>query len=115
MKLKTRNRLLAVLLAGTMIAGSLAGCGGGSADETPAETAPAETQPAETDKPAEEAPAETPAEEAPAANEDTPIVIGHDDVNEKFSPFFGESVPDEDVWLLTTVSLLGYDRKGEIV
>ncbi len=115
MKLKTRNRLLAVLLAGTMIAGSLAGCGGGSADETPAETAPSETQPAETDKPTEEATAETPAEEAPAANEDTPIVIGHDDVNEKFSPFFGESVPDEDVWLLTTVSLLGYDRKGEIV
>ncbi len=116
MKLKTKSRFFAALLAGTMVVGSLAGCGG-----TPTETPPAETAPTETEAPAETEPAETEAadgetpEEAPASNADTPIVIGHDDVSEKFSPFFGESVPDEDVWLLTTVSLLGYDRKGEIV
>lgn len=113
MKLKTRNRLLAVLLTGTMLAGMLAGCGGGSSTETPTETAPAETAaPAETTPAAAET--EKPSEET-ASNEDTPIVIGHDDVSEKFSPFFGESVPDQDVWLITTVSLLDIDRKGEII
>lgn len=32
MKLKTRNRLLAVLLAGVMVAGSLVGCGNPSGE-----------------------------------------------------------------------------------
>lgn len=112
MKLKTRSRFLAVLLAGTMFAGALAGCGG-SSNDVPAETAPETEAPAETTPAADNT--ETPAEEPAASNEDTPIVIGHDDVSEKFSPFFGESVPDEDIWLITTVSLLNNDRKGEII
>lgn len=124
MKLRTRSRLLAVLLAGTMVAGSLAGCGGSSneapAEEAPTESAgtetPADTEPAEAETETEtEAGADAGKEETPAGNEDTPLVIGHDDVSEKFSPFFGETVPDEDVWLITTVPLLTIDRKGEIV
>lgn len=124
MKRKTKSRFFAALLAGAMVAGSLAGCGG--SNDAPAENPPAESTGTET--PAEgETPAEAPAEtETPAegetgegtdsaSNADAPIVIGHDDVSEKFSPFFGESVPDEDVWLLTTTGLLTTDRKGEIV
>lgn len=101
--MKKRNKLVAVLLAGTMVAGLLTGCGS-SADTT--DTTPATEAATEG---ATEAATET------ASNSDTPLVIAHDDVSEKFSPFFGESVPDEDVWLLTTVSLLDYDRQGEIV
>lgn len=103
--MKMRNKLLSVLLAGTMVAGLLTGCGS-SADTTEStQTATTEA----TTEAASEAATET------ASNSDTPLVIAHDDVSEKFSPFFGESVPDEDVWLLTTVSLLGSDRQGEIV
>lgn len=103
--MKMRNKLLSVLLAGTMVAGLLTGCGS-SADTTEStQTATTET----TTEAASEAATET------ASNSDTPLVIAHDDVSEKFSPFFGESVPDEDVWLLTTVALLGSDRQGEIV
>lgn len=101
--MKKRNKLVAVLLAGTMVAGLLTGCGS-SADTT--DTTPATEAATEG---ATEAATET------ASNSDTPLVIAHDDVSEKFSPFFGESVPDEDVWLLTTVSLLDFDRQGEIV
>ena len=101
--MKKRNKLVAVLLAGTMVAGLLTGCGS-SADTT--DTTPATEAATEG---ATEAATET------ASNSDTPLVIAHDDVSEKFSPFFGESVPDEDVWLLTTVALLDYDRQGEIV
>lgn len=101
--MKKRNKLVAVLLAGTMVAGLLTGCGS-SADTT--DTTPATEAATEG---ATEAATET------ASNSDTPLVIAHDDVSEKFSPFFGESVPDENVWLLTTVSLLDVDRQGEIV
>ena len=102
--MKKRNKLVAVLLAGTMVAGLLTGCG--SSADTSTDTTPATEAATES---ATEAATET------ASNSDTPLVIAHDDVSEKFSPFFGESVPDEDVWLLTTVALLDYDRQGEIV
>lgn len=100
MKLKTRNRILALLLVGIMAACSLTGCGS--------------KQP-EAETPAAEESAETPAAEEAVSNDETPLVIANDDVSEKFSPFFGESVPDENVWLLTTVALLDVDRLGEIV
>ncbi len=102
--MKKRNKLIAVLLAGTMVAGLLTGCG--STADTSTETTSATEAATEG---ATEAATET------ASNSDTPLVIAHDDVSEKFSPFFGETVPDEDVWLLTTVSLLDYDRQGEMV
>lgn len=120
MKLKTTKRLLAVLLAGVMVAGTLAGCGG-SGDTDSKTTDEAQTEaPTDAEEPAEaettEPEADTQEEEpAQSANEDTPLVIANDAVSEKFSPFFGESVPDRHVWLPTTVSLLDIDRKGEIV
>lgn len=118
MKLKTTKRLLAVLLAGVMVAGTLAGCGG-SGDTGSETTGEEQTQePAEQEEAADpEADAQEEQEPAgeSAANEDTPLVIANDAVSEKFSPFFGESVPDRHVWLPTTVALLDVDRKGEIV
>lgn len=114
MKLKTTKRLLAVLLAGVMAAGTLAGCGGQGETTDEAQTeAPAADAEETTEPEADAQEAQEPAQEA--ANEDTPLVIANDDVSEKFSPFFGESVPDQHVWLLTTVSLLDIDRQGEIV
>lgn len=89
---KTRS-VLAVLLASAMLVGSLAGCG---AKEN---TTPEGTQ----------------AVENSTTNNDTPLVIANDDMSEKFSPFFGQSVPDQNVWLMTQVALLGNDRSGELI
>ena len=44
-----KKRILAMLLAGSMIFGLAACSGGGSTETTPAETGSAETTPAETD------------------------------------------------------------------
>ena len=104
--MKNRKKILAVLLTGTMVAGMMTGCGSSKEASTDEATTPA------TDAAATET---TEAATETASNSDTPLVIAHEDVSEKFSPFFGESVPDEDVWLITTVSLLDVDRKGEIV
>lgn len=105
-----RKQILAVLLAGVMVAGSVTGCG--------SKTEPATDNTASTDAAADTTEkTETTGEETAqtTANSDTPLVIANDAVSEKFSPFFGESVPDENVWLLTTVSMLDIDRKGEVV
>ena len=104
--MKNRKKILAVLLTGTLVAGMMTGCGSSKEAATDEATTPA------TDAAATET---TEAATETASNSDTPLVIAHEDVSEKFSPFFGESVPDEDVWLITTVSLLDVDRKGEIV
>lgn len=99
------KKMLALLLSVAMVAGSLTGCG--SSNTTEENSAPAATESAATTTTEEKAETTT--------NSDTPLVIANDAVSEKFSPFFGESVPDENVWLLTTVALLDIDRKGEIV
>lgn len=104
--MRNRKKILAVLLTGTMVAGMVTGCGSSKEVSKGEATTPA------TDAAATET---TEAATETASNSDTPLVIAHNDVSEKFSPFFGESVPDEDVWLITTVSLLDVDRKGEIV
>lgn len=46
---------------------------------------------------------------------DTPLVIACQDMSEKFSMFFANSVPDQNVADLTAVSLLGNGRSGEII
>ena len=71
-----KKKLLAVLLAGAMMAASLTACGGSSASSEAAAPASSEAAaPAEESK--EEAPAseEAPAEEAPAAYEGEPIAV----------------------------------------
>lgn len=49
------------------------------------------------------------------ADEDTPLVVGYSPFNSKFSPFFSETAYDQDVYAMTSVSLLTSDRQGAIV
>ena len=107
--MKKSKKMLAILLAGAMVIGALAGCS--SKKNTTDDKQ--ETVDTVTTAPTEAATETTP--EAEQTTSDLPLVIANDAVSEKFSPFFGESVPDENVWLLTSVSLLNTDRKGEIV
>lgn len=48
-------------------------------------------------------------------NETTPLVVGYDQFNEKFSPFFSETAYDQDVYAMTQVSLLNSDRTGAVI
>ena len=46
---------------------------------------------------------------------DKPLVAGYSNFSSKFSPFFSETAYDQDVWTLTSVSLLNTDRLGAVV
>ncbi|MBQ9393723.1 MAG: ABC transporter substrate-binding protein [Oscillospiraceae bacterium] len=43
------------------------------------------------------------------------LVVGYSPFNEKFSPFFSETAYDQDVWVMTQVSLLPSDRQGAVL
>ena len=103
--MKKRNKLVAVLLAGTMAASLLTGCG--SSADTSTDTTPATE--AATEGATEAATTET------ASNSDTPLVIANDGMSEKFSPFFAESVPDQNIVDVTQISLVYNDRSGEFI
>lgn len=51
---------------------------------------------------------------APVVN-DTPLVVGYDQFSSKFSPFFCESVSDQDVANMTGLNLMTTDRVGGII
>lgn len=82
--MKKMRQVLAILLAGTMVAGLATGCGSKSDDDK-------------------------------EATNDTPLVIACADMNEKFSEFFANSVPDQNVADLTAMLLLEHNRQGEFV
>ena len=48
-------------------------------------------------------------------SKDTPLVVGYSAFNQKFSPFFSETEYDQDVWLMTSLSMLNSDRRGQII
>jgi peptide/nickel transport system substrate-binding protein len=91
--MKKMRQLLAILLAGTMVAG-MVGCGNSSSDSTEAGNAGSGST---------------------TANGDTPLVIANDAMSEKFSPFFVESVPDQRIVDATQISLVYNDRAGEFI
>ncbi len=93
------RQTLALLLAGALTVGSFAGCGGSKAG---GETAGTET-------------AGTEAAGTAASGSDTPLVIANDGMSEKFSPFFAESVPDQNIVDVTQISLVYNDRSGEFI
>ena len=97
--MKKMRQTLALLLAGALTVGSFAGCGGSKAG---GETAGTET-------------AGTEAAGTTASGSDTPLVIANDAMSEKFSPFFAESVPDQNIVDVTQVSLVYNDRSGEFI
>ena len=43
------------------------------------------------------------------------LVVGYSPFNEKFSPFFSETAYDQDVWVMTQLSLLNSDRQGNVI
>lgn len=85
------KRFITILLVCTMIV-SITACGSGNATET--------AQDAETTM-------ETGGE--------TPLVVGYAPFSSKFSPFFAETIYDQDAQGMTQVSLLNYDRQGAII
>ena len=97
--MKKMRQTLALLLAGALTVGSFAGCGGSKAG---GETAGTET-------------AGTEAAGTAASGSETPLVIANDGMSEKFSPFFAESVPDQNIVDVTQISLVYNDRSGEFI
>ena len=96
--MKTK-KIIALLLAMTMILGLVAGCGSKQEEPAPA------TDPT---------PAATTPEPAPAEEPKT-LVVGYSPFNSKFSPFFSETAYDQDVYAMTQVSLLNGDRTGAVI
>lgn len=86
--MKKMRQMLAILMAGTMVAGLATGCGNGKTDGT---------------------------ESGSKASSDTPLVIASQDMSEKFSEFFANSVPDQNIADMTAVYLLENDRAGEFI
>ena len=90
------KKILAILLALAMFATVFAGCN--------------------TKKPSTDDPGATAAPGSETTEDgSTPLVVGYSNFSSKFSPFFSETAYDQDVWALTSVSLLGNDRLGAIV
>lgn len=98
--MKNTKKLLALLLALAMVF-ALAACGGQSA--APAEQPSAADEPAAADEP------------TPAAEANDTLVVGYSPFNSKFSPFFSETAYDQDVYVMTQISLLTSDRTGAII
>ena len=99
----TMKKLLALLLALSMVAGVLAGCG---EKEQPAEETKQQVQEGTEGQDKPEEPAYTGA--------DT-IVFANDYMSQKFSPFFADTSYDQDAVAMTQVSLLSSDREGNVV
>lgn len=93
--MKKASRALALLLAGAMITGTVAGCGSGQGKgdvnntEIPSSSANSSTSTGE-----------------------TPLVVGYSPFSEKFSPFFSDTQFDHDAADMTQVYLLTIDRTG---
>ena len=92
-----KKRLLSILLVCAMVVG-LTACGGGATTENAAPEAATEES-----------------AEATSESGDTPLVVGYAPFSSKFSPFFAESVYDQDTQEVTQVSLLENDRQGGMI
>ncbi len=96
-----KKRILSLMLAAVMVAGTLAACGTSKTTET-------------TEKPAADA-TESTDESASQASSDTPLVVGYNHFSEKFSTFFTETDYDREVALMTQVALAEVDRSGAVI
>jgi len=99
---KNASKLTAGLLALAM----LAGCSGStSTSSVPASAGSGSS--------AASSVAET--EPSQGATADTPLVVGYDQFNSKFSPFFSETAYDQDVYAMTQIGLMNSDRTGALI
>lgn len=104
--MKKMRQLLAVLLAGTMVAG-LTACGGGNGGNND-----------NNNNNNTQAPSTQGGQEVSnngGSSGDTPLVIAADASSEKFSPFFAESVPDQHIVDQTQIALVANDRAGQFI
>ena len=100
------TKILALLLAIAMMTAVFAGCGE-SEQETPATQAPTAE--------ATEGTEGTEGTEPAVENEDKTLVIGTQNFDGKFSPFFYTNAYENDVLSLVHLGLLGTDREGAVV
>ena len=91
------KKVLALLLALCMVLTVFAACS---------------KKPAGNDNPAATG---TDASDTDTSDGSKPLMVGYSNFSSKFSPFFSETAYDQDVWTMTSVSLLGTDRLGAIV
>lgn len=97
--MKSKMRILSLLLALTMVFSITACDNSETSDTTP---------------PAEESTVSSSAGPTEETEEQT-LVVGYSNFSSKFSPFFGSSAYDIDVAEMTSVDLLDMDREGNIL
>ena len=98
--MKNTKQVLALAMAVAMAAGLLAGCGSSASSSAESvATSEATSEAAATD----------------TGSSDGTLVLADTGFEGKFSPFFAASSADQHVIDLTNISLLGADRKGEMI
>ena len=98
--MKNTKQAIALASAAALSVGMLAGCGGAASSAATASSEGTSTATAEA---------------STTAASDGTLVLAETGFESKFSPFFAASASDQDVIDLTQISLLGADRKGEMV
>ena len=98
--MKNTKQAIALASAAALSVGMLAGCGGAASSAATASSEGTSTATAEA---------------STTAASDGTLVLAETGFESKFSPFFAASAADQDVIDLTQISLLGADRKGEMV
>lgn len=107
--MKLRRKLLAVLIAAAMTAGMLGGCS--SNEETASDDDASTTTTAGSADVTENDGGDT-----NTSSNDTPLVIAMSaEFSQKFTPFFADSVNDQEVQDLVDLILIGTDRAGGVV
>ena len=104
--MKNTKKALALVTAAAMSASMLAACGGSSSTATSA---------ASSSEAASSEASSVAAEPTTTASNDT-LVVATNGIEQKFSPFFASSTADnDDVVGMTSLALLNYDRRGEVI
>ena len=102
--MKKANKALAALLAASMVAGSLAGCGSSTATDATGSTESAAANESTTG-----------AGDSTATGSSDTLVAASNHFDGKFSPFFAQSADDNDIISMTQLMLAGTDRQGAII
>lgn len=102
--MKKANKALAALLAASMVAGSLAGCGSSTATDATGSTESAAANESTTG-----------AGDSTATGSSDTLVAATNHFEGKFSPFFAASAEDQDIVEMTQMLLAGTDRQGAVI
>ena len=108
--MKKPSKVLAMALALSMCAGSLAACSGGSGSSTADSTGQSSTAAA-----GEDSTAAAGESSAQASGDGQTLVAANNHFEGKFSPFFAAAAEDQDVVNLVAPFLVDSDREGAIV